>query len=164
MASARAAKKPKPADPIRHDDRAPGPAQAAQIALQVMKKLGCQTWKGVVELAGTTDVRTRVFLSPEQQSIIDEYANVLPYLSTSPLVTVVACPVCGRYGLQDKRSPGTKCIFTARCEGKPVKASSAPPRRAAAAPELTDPVEGPAGADPSPQDTPELPVVDSLFD
>ncbi|WP_433673906.1 hypothetical protein [Microbacterium gorillae] len=122
----RVAKPPKPPEPIRHDESVPGPAQAAQIALLVMKKVGCQTWKDVVEKASNTDLRTKVILSPEQQALIDEYADIIPYLSTSPLVTVVACPLCGRYGLQDRRSAGSRCIFTMRCPGKPVKGSSTP--------------------------------------
>jgi hypothetical protein len=131
---ARVSRKPKPAEPIRHDTFAPAPVQAAQIAILVIKKVKCQTWKAVIELSATTDIREHVVLSAEQQALIDEYRDVLPYLSTSPLVTVIACTACNHYGLQDKRAAGAKCIFTFRCEGKLVKASSAAPRRPKAMP------------------------------
>ena len=144
----RAAKAPKPVEPIRHDDTAPAAAQAAQIALLVMKRVRCQTWKAVIDLAAETDIRTKVFLSTTQQALLDQYADILPYLSTSPLVTVVACPACGRFGLQDRRSPGAKCIFTTRCEGKLVKASSTPkPKPKVVSVEDAAAGEGPASDD-----------------
>lgn len=141
MPTARKRATPKVPEPLRHDVTAPEPVQAAQIALLVMKKTKCQTWKGVIEKSQEMDIREKVWLQPEQQDLIDRYAALLPFLSTSPLVTVVACPVCGSFGLHDKRPPGTKCIFTIRCEGKPVKASSVEVRRAPAATDSEGPVD-----------------------
>jgi len=127
MAVVRARKRsaPKRPEPIRHNLTAPPVVQAAQIALIAMKKAKCANWKGMVELAAQINIREKVILTAEQQELIDRYANILPYLQTSPLVTVVACTGCGRFGFYDGRPAGAKCYFTLRCTGKLMKASAA---------------------------------------
>lgn len=107
---------------VRHNPDAPDVCQAAQIATVIMKRLHVSNWEGVVERASTSDVREKVRLTAEQQELLDEHQNILPYLQTSPTVTVVCCTVCNRFGFQDKRNPGKSCPFTHRCAGELVKA------------------------------------------
>lgn len=109
---------------VRHSADAPEVCQAAQIAMVIMKRLRVSNWEGVVERARVSDVREKVTLTAEQQELIDTHRNVLPYLQTSPTVTVVCCTVCGRFGFYDKRNPGKACLFTHRCPGVLVKAKS----------------------------------------
>lgn len=125
--AARTARKPA-SRAIRHDPSKPDVVQAAQIAMLVMKKLRVNQWRDVVELAATTDVRERVQLTPEQQSLLDANMNVLPHLMVKPITTVFACDTCGLYGLAGKGAVGKKCSLTLHCPGALHKASSAAPR------------------------------------
>lgn len=115
-------RKVKPPAEVRQNRDLPEPVQAAQIALQVLKRAQCQSWSALVEKSVSADIRTIVILDQEQQDLIDRYDHLLPYLSLSPIVTVIACPVCKSYGLHDRKAAGTTCPFTLRCAGKPVKA------------------------------------------
>ena len=89
-----------------------------------MKAAKVNTWSALVELASAKDVREVVVLTAEQQDILDRHQDLLPYLSVKPIVTVIACTVCGRFGFWDTRSSSKTCPFTLRCSGTIVKASS----------------------------------------
>lgn len=124
-------KKPQPVKTFRHSADAPEPCQAAQVAILTMKALKVSKWAQVVEIAATGDVRATVTLTPVQQSLLDRYAHLLPYLRVRPLQTVVACTVCGLHGITG--GTGTiprNCYFTLGCEGQLVKASSMAARAA----------------------------------
>ena len=138
------ATKAKSARGVRHRTDIPEAAQAAQIAMIVMRLLHVESWQQLVELSVTEDVRRTVYLTAIQQDLIDRFAHILPMLRMSPMVTVAACPVCGRYGLQDRRPVAKACWFTLRCPGSPVKAPATEARDPDAAPRAR-PGSSPAG-------------------
>jgi len=110
---------------IRHDPDAPPPCQAAQIAFTMMRRAKVSSWRQLLErLEESPTAAGLVWLTDEQQAIIDAYAHLLPYLSKSEAtVTVVACTGCGEYGLHDKRAASSRCYFTRGCDGKLSRAA-----------------------------------------
>lgn len=89
-----------------------------------MRRLKVGTWGQVVEVAAREDIRQLVRLTPEQQSLLDRYTYILPFLRVKPTITVAACTACGRYGFTGPGSLPTRCYFTHRCDGKLVRARS----------------------------------------
>lgn len=122
MARATRAPRSKPPKTIRHHPNAPEPAQAAQIAVLTMKAVGVKRWEELLARP-LEEVRSKVVLDQEQQSLLEKYARVLGFLKTSPPTTLAACTGCGRYGLAGSGTVGSRCGFTRGCDGKVVKAA-----------------------------------------
>ena len=121
----------KPPASIRHDLDAPPAVQAAHIALIIERKLDVDNWRGVHKwIAMHGDPRSKVILSEHQQQLLDTYAHLLPYVSRRPKHVVIACPVCGRYGVSTSAS-SAKCTYTLGCEGKLVSSKMTEARRSA---------------------------------
>lgn len=117
-----ATSKVKPPKVITHAPSAPEVVQAAQIALIAMKASGAATWAEFVTIP-IAELRARVTLTADQQGLLEDHRDVLPYLQVSPLVTVAACDSCGRFGLVSSAAIAAKCGYTLRCEGAVSKAS-----------------------------------------
>lgn len=117
-----AVKKVKPPKVIRHSPSAPAPVQAAQIAIIAMKAAKVAKWSDFTAKP-LAELRELVTLDFEQQNLLETYRHLLPHLQTSPLVTVTACPVCGRHGLAGSTTGTGRCFFTLRCAGNLVRAS-----------------------------------------
>lgn len=117
--------KPQVRKTIRHNDSAPGPIQAAQIALVLMQVAKTTNWAGVIT---DTTLASRVQLTPAQQELLEEHRGYLPYLTRGgregSLRSLVACPACQRAMFIGTGSAPTKCQMTLGCEGSPVKARS----------------------------------------
>ncbi|MGN7187555.1 hypothetical protein [Microbacterium enclense] len=106
---------------VLHDVNAPAPVQAAQIAFAVMAASKTATW---AEAISTPRLADSVRLTAHQQEVIESFRFVLPNLRRrGPVVTVEACPECGRWGWSC--SPVQKrCSWTPGCSGAPVKAAT----------------------------------------
>lgn len=119
------ATKPQVRKTIRHNLTAPGPIQAAQIALVLMQVAKSTNWAGVV---AETTLAQRVQLTPEQQQLLEEHRGYLPYLTRGgnggTLRSLLACPTCGRTMFIGSASAPSKCQMTLGCEGSPIKAKS----------------------------------------
>mgnify|MGYP003582796873 CR=1 FL=1 len=117
--------KPQVRKTIRHNEAAPGPVQAAQIALVLMQTAKSSNWAGVVS---DTTLHERVQLTDEQQAILEEHRGILPYLTRGghdgTLRSIIACPDCGRVMFTATGSAPSKCLMKLGCEGTPVKAKS----------------------------------------
>lgn len=95
-----------------------------------MRRLKVSTWQQVLSrLANEPEARALLVLSAERVQLLREHAFTLPYLSVDPVVTVIACTVCGEVGLHDKRPAPTKCYLTLRCAGQLVRAGTVEARR-----------------------------------
>lgn len=109
---------------VRHDENAPPVAQAAQIALVIMAITRKPDWNAVV--ADTDCQLDKVELTSEQQRLLEQHREVLPYLTRGGVLrTLFACPSCGRYVFT--AGAGTapaRCTMTLGCTGAPVKAKS----------------------------------------
>jgi|GEM_PF-3301935 len=110
---------------IRHNENAPGPVQAAQIALVLMQAARTENWAGVV---GDTTLHERVQLTDQQQAILEEHRGILPYLTRGgregTLRSIISCPECGRVMFTSAGAAPSKCLMKLGCEGVPVKARS----------------------------------------
>ncbi|SDH32163.1 hypothetical protein [Microbacterium sp. 77mftsu3.1] len=110
---------------IRHNPNAPGPVQAAQIALVLMTTAKTDNWNGVV---ADETLFERVELTDEQQALLEEHRGILPYLTRGgydgTLRSIVACPACGRVMFMAQGTAPKKCSMKLACEGIPVKAKS----------------------------------------
>ncbi|MBN9214130.1 MAG: hypothetical protein J0J04_04815 [Microbacterium sp.] len=115
--------KVKPPKVITHAPAAPGVVQAAQIALVAMKAAKVHTWAEFT-YRSDQELRAAVSLTADQQGLLEDYRHILPHLQVSPLVTIAACNVCGRYGLVGSAAVPPKCGFTLRCDGAVAKASA----------------------------------------
>jgi len=119
------AKAPQVRKTIRHNENAPGPVQAAQIALILMQAAKAENWAGVV---GDTTLHERVLLTDQQQAILEEHRGILPYLTRGgregTLRSIIACPECGRVMFTSTGTAPSKCLMKLGCEGAPVKARS----------------------------------------
>ena len=120
-----ASTKPQVRKTIRHNESAPGPIQAAQIALVLMQVAKTTNWQGVVADA---TLPSRVQLSDEQQQLLEEHSGYLPYLTRGgregTLRSLIACAMCGRTMFIGTGTAPSKCQMTLGCEGTPVKARS----------------------------------------
>lgn len=108
---------------IRHNENAPSVAQAAQIALCTMSVFKTFTW------AGVTDDPSKLYLTPEQQGLLTQHRDLLPFLSRGGaggnLRTVLACTKCSRFAFVTTGTHTAKrCQFTLGCEGSPFRARS----------------------------------------
>lgn len=105
--------------------------RCAVVAFTVMGRLGCHRWQGVVaRCAADQTAAGRVRLTSDQQDDLDRNAVVLGWLQDDPLITVQACPACGRWGFTAPRpasAAGHACTYTAGCRGRLVVAVP-PPR------------------------------------
>jgi len=142
-----------PPKPIRSDASAPPACEAAQLAFVIMTRLKVSVWSQALErLAAEPDAARLVLLDDRQFDVLHANAHLLVHLSTSPAVTVVACPVCGEVGLHGGRAaPPKACYFTMRCPGRLVKAGqreAALPKAPAESPSTASSPE-PAGTEPS---------------
>ena len=116
---------------ILHDPTLPPQAQAAHIALLVLKNTKCNSWE---QLAQSPDAQQLVRLTQSQQNIIDTYAHILPMLRSSPIRTIAVCNVCDRFALAPKTgAPTSTCNLTTACMGKLHKVSAAASKVAVAA-------------------------------
>lgn len=119
------ASKPQVRKTIRHNENAPEPIQAAQIALVLMQVAKMTNWAGVV---ADTTLASRVQLTTEQQRLLNENSGYLPYLTRGgregTLRSLIACDQCGRTMFIGKGTAPTKCQMKLGCEGTPVKAKS----------------------------------------
>jgi len=110
---------------IRHNEQAPGPVQAAQIALVLMQVAKVDNWGGVVK---NTTLHDRVQLTDQQQAILEEHRGILPYLTRGghlgTLRSIIACPECGRVMFTSTGTAPSKCLMKLGCAGVPVKARS----------------------------------------
>lgn len=110
---------------IRHNESAPGPIQAAQIALVLMQVAKTTNWQGVI---GDDSLAERVQLTDAQQQLLEEHRGILPYLTrgghTGTLRSLIACPECGRVMFTTSGAAPSKCLMKLGCEGVPVKARS----------------------------------------
>lgn len=113
----------KPPKTFRHSPHTPEAVQAVQVAILTMKAAGVKRWSELVEKP-IADVRAKVNLDPEQQSLLEKHAHLLRYIQISPLISIAGCDACGRYGLAASANVSAKCGFTRGCTGKVVKASS----------------------------------------
>lgn len=116
----------KSASVINHAEDAPGAVQAAQIALVAMGIAKVSTWSAFV---ADESARTKVLLTPAQQSVLERYSAVLPQISRrgagQVTRTVVGCTHCDLFSFVEGSAPaGTRCQLTWHCPGTPVKAKS----------------------------------------
>lgn len=111
----------------RYDTPADLPAavQAAGIALAILKAAKVQDWVELASLLGGRPLaEIGVELDAAQIELIDDNKDVLPFLRTSPNVTVAACRDCGEF-VAVAGTPPTKCRMTDGCTGKMLKAAAA---------------------------------------
>ena len=110
------------------DPEAPPLAQAAALALGVLKAAGATRW---AELEGV--LPSTVELSAGQRKLLDDHALVVELLrlagrrddgSRTPTVTVAVCPACSEWVLVSGPAP-SRCEITFGCSGTPRKASVA---------------------------------------
>lgn len=110
---------------IRHNESAPGPIQAAQIALVLMSTAGVPNWAGVVS---NTTLADRVQLSDAQQKLLEEHRGILPYLTRGgregTLRSLISCSECGRIMFTATGAAPSKCLMKLGCTGTPIKARS----------------------------------------
>lgn len=114
------------------DPELPRRAQAASLALALMKKSKVRRWAefdGV--LPGT------LALLPGQLDLLREFEPMLMLLagpltaaaagtaSALPAISVFVCPDCDRWGLISSGTAPSSCTLTFLCEGSPVKAGVA---------------------------------------
>lgn len=106
---------------IRHNLTLPPIAQAANLALIIMGAAKVSTWK---DLVNHPENRAHLRLTPEQQQLLDDHADLLDSLCRTPLRTIYTCPTCGRFAYIDKAASPTRCNLTLGCSGTPVKATT----------------------------------------
>ena len=115
---------PKLPTPLAVIDDLPETAQAASIALAVMRAIKAPVWSEVGELPPD------VVLSDDQIELLHRHAGVLSWLrlgerGVSPMVSIAVCSSCGQW-MPAGRSPiGQRCRMTAGCTGTPRKVQPA---------------------------------------
>lgn len=116
---------------LKTNERLPELAQAANLALQMMRPAKAER---ITELTPTS--MTRFVISDEQRALMQKHMDVLALLhlprsgSTSSVgVTVASCDKCGRWILCSTKSAAPKrCSMRLGCSGQMFKASTAAPR------------------------------------
>ncbi|MDA8355017.1 MAG: hypothetical protein M0Z95_01650 [Actinomycetota bacterium] len=119
-------------------------------------------WLGVLAHCRATDPG-EVDVIPDDLTITDEqWATLCTHQSVlglvraaKPIVTIVECAVCGRWGLASAGPTTGKCRLTIGCSGATTK--SRPAKRVVDKPPAADPVE-----DAGPDDGVELDEADNL--
>lgn len=107
---------------FENDPAAPDLAQAASLALALMRATKAKTWAAVV--ANPAPLAEFV-IDPELAVLLNRFGGELTHLVIGPpLVTLAVCPACARWAIVSGQ-PATTCPMTLGCGGKPVKASIA---------------------------------------
>jgi hypothetical protein len=122
------ARTPPPPYRIKYNTTAPPLAQAASIALAVLRAAGAKSWGELGDRIPAT-----IELAAWEHELLVEHADVLGFLrltqktedGRSPTVTVAVCPACGEWVLASQGPAPTRCEITRGCTGKPVKAAVA---------------------------------------
>lgn len=123
----------KPAVSFSVDPALPPLTQAASLALALMKATKSTSWAELVADPARLD---GFAVDGEQLAMLNEHRSAFGNLRVGPpLVSVAACPVCGRFTVVSGTA-STTCPMTLGCKGNPVRASVAakakPPARAVA--------------------------------
>ncbi|PPG14380.1 hypothetical protein [Rathayibacter rathayi] len=137
---------------IVHTPDAPAAVQAVNLALQILKSSGANSWR---DLARRPEAHEHIILTDAQQTLLDEHMDVLPYLSIKPMRTIFVCRVCGRLAFADAAPPPARCTITLGCGGSVMKASTVGPRATTVQKVLPPVLRAPAPSDPiEPSDEP----------
>ena len=104
------------------DPDAPPLAQAASLALALLRAAKIPTW---TELVDDPAPLAAVSVSPEQLVLLNTHAGSLTSLRVGPpMVTLAVCPVCSRFTIVSGQA-ATTCPLTLGCNGRPQRASTA---------------------------------------
>lgn len=104
------------------DPDTPALAQAASLALALLRTSNADTWASLVADPAPLSA---VLINPGQVELLDRFAGELTALRVGPpLITLAVCPECQRYTVVSG-GPATSCPMTLGCAGKPVKATFA---------------------------------------
>lgn len=116
---------------LKTNDRLPELAQAANLALQMMRPAKAER---IIELTPVS--MANFVISEEQRALIQKHMDVLALLhlprsgSTSSVgVTLAACDKCGRWILCSTKGAAPKrCSMRLGCTGQMFKASTMAPK------------------------------------
>lgn len=116
---------------LKTNDRLPELAQAANLALQMMRPAKAER---IIELTPVS--MANFVISDEQRALIQKHMDVLALLhlprsgSTSSVgVTLAACDKCGRWILCSTKGAAPKrCSMRLGCSGQMFKASTMAPK------------------------------------